>query len=307
MPVTPRQKTIGILSLGAAVIVAFGVMAWRNGRVSTAPHELLKRLPTQDAVVAGFDFDALRRGGYLSFLSSSKTQEDPDYTAFVRDTGFDYKRDLDYVLASFSPDGTFFLVKGTFDWDKLEAYATGQKGSCYQHLCRVNGSTPQRHISFFPLKHNLLAMAVAPDDTAAIRLNKMGPQDDIDVPGQPVWLSMSSGALRHSFTLPDSTRMFASAITNATRITLTVGPKGADIEAHLDAVCGDAQQAGALTMQLQTLTNLLREAGKRQGQAATGNDLAVLLTAGTFEQAGSHVLGKWPIQKALIEDLTGGL
>jgi hypothetical protein len=307
MPVTPRQKTVLIVSLGAALALVFGVSAWWNGRVSTAPRELLKRLPTQDAVVAGFDFSLLRRGGYLSFLSTAKAPEDPDYKAFVRDTGFDYKRDLDYVLVSFSPDGTFFLVKGAFDWDKLEAYALRQKGNCYQHLCRVDGSTPQRHISFFPLKHNLLAMAVAPDDTAAVRLNKLGPQDDIDVPGQPVWLSMSAGALRHSFTLPDSTRLFASAITNASRVTLTVGPKGADIEAHLDAVCGDPRQAGALTMQLQTLTGMLREAGRRPGQAATGNDLAMLLTAGTFEQAGSHVLGKWPIQKALIEDLTGGL
>jgi hypothetical protein len=297
-----RRLTVLTVSLAAIVALAFGIAAWRNYLASTSPGELLKRLPTQGAVVAGFDFAALRRAGYLSFLANSKAPEEPDYTAFVRDTGFDYQRDLDYVLASFAPDGEFFLVKGTFDWSKLEAYAIRQKGNCFEHLCRVDGSTPQRHISFFPLHHNLLAMAVATDDTAAVRLRNMGPQDDMDVPSQPVWLTIGAGALRRSVSLPGSSQMFASAISNATRVTLTIGPSGAKIEAHLDAICPDAQQAGALTMQLQTLTNMLRQA-----KPAAGNDLALLLTSGTFQQAGSHVLGTWPIQRSLIESLTSGL
>jgi hypothetical protein len=145
-------------------------------------------------------------------------------------------------------------------------------------------------------------MAVSSDDTAVVRLRNLGPQDDVDVPGQPVWLTISSGALRHSVSLPGSSQMFASAISNASRVTLTVGPAGANIEAHLDAICHDAQQAGFLTMQLQTLTSTLR-----QGKPGAGNDLAALLTSGTFEQAGSHVLGRWPIQRSLLQNLTSGL
>ena len=40
----------------------------------------------------------------------------------------------------------------------------GEDGHCYNSLCRLNGSTPERKISFFPVQQNLMAMAVSPDD-----------------------------------------------------------------------------------------------------------------------------------------------
>ncbi len=305
-----RTQTIAIVAAGFLVVASAGFFAWRNSRVSARPEALLLRLPTQDAVIAGLDFHTLRASGFVDFLLNSKTPQDPDYLAFVRDSGFDYTRDLDYVLASFAPDGEFFLVKGTFDWPRLERYALVRKGSCFDHLCRMEGSTPSRRISYFPLRRNVLALAVAQDDTAASRLANTGPQGDIDVPSQPLWVSLSAGALRHSTSLPGSTKLFASAITDANRVTITVGsagnPAAGNIEARLDAVCHDAQQAGALTMQMQTLTGMLRNAAQRQGKAVSANDLAGLLASGRFEQAGSHVIGHWPVGRGLLETLAGG-
>ena len=107
-----RRETLLIVGLGATAILALALFAWHNGSLATRPESLLLRLPTQDAVVVGADFQAVRRSGFLDPLFDSKTPQDADYTAFVRDTGFDYRRDLDYVLASFAPDGEFFLVKG---------------------------------------------------------------------------------------------------------------------------------------------------------------------------------------------------
>jgi len=295
-------RTIWIVGAAVVVVGAMAGAAWWNGRISTDPGSLLKRLPTQDAAVVGIDFAALRRGGLLDWLNRSKTPEDAEYVAFVRETGFDYKRDLDSVLVSFAPDGEFFLVKGTFNWPRLEAYAIQQKGSCFDHLCRVAGSTPERHISFFPLKHNLMAMSVAPDDTAAARMQNLGPQSDVEVQRSPVWMTLSAGALRGSRRLPDETRLLASAVTEANRVTLTAEPAADGFEARLDAVCRDAEQAGTLTGQLQILTNRLREGAKQSAQPDS-NGLATLLMGGTFEQAGSHVLGRWQVRREFLQSI----
>jgi hypothetical protein len=285
-----RAKMLSILGVGVSILgVMVGSALW-NGRIWTDPESLLNRLPTQDAAVVGIDFDALRSGGFVQWLDHAKTPEEPEYLAFVQETGFDYKRDLDSVLASFAPDGEFFLIKGTFNWARLEEYVLKQKGSCFDHLCRVVGSTPNRHISFFPLKRNLMALAVAPDDTAAARLQKLGPQSDVDVPVAPLWMTLSTGALRGSRNFAE----FASALTGANRVTLTAGPSGSAFEARLDAVCRDAQQAGALTMQLRTLTNVL----PRDASGVAG-----LLRSGVFEQSGSHVFGRWPVSADFVQSL----
>jgi hypothetical protein len=148
----------------------------------------------------------------------------------------------------------------------------------------------------------LMAMAVAPDDTAAARLQKLGPQSDIDVPHAPVWVTLSSGALRSNHSLPDETRLFATAVTDANRISLTAEPAGSEFEVRLDAICRDAQQAGALTMQLQMLTNMLRDGSKKSTSPDPGG-LADLLMNGTFQQTGSHVFGRWPIHKQFLKNI----
>ena len=62
------------------------------------------------------------------------------------------------------------MVKGRFDWNSLQSYAREQGGTCRNALCRMNGSTPERRISFFPLRPDLMGLAVSPDDSAAIDL-----------------------------------------------------------------------------------------------------------------------------------------
>ncbi len=94
--------------------------------------------------------------------------------SFFDGTGFDYKRDLDSVVASFSGAGNFFIARGRFDWAKLRAYAVREGGSCYKDLCRIQGSKPERHISFLPLRDDAIALAVSTNDLAATQLTKTG-------------------------------------------------------------------------------------------------------------------------------------
>jgi hypothetical protein len=129
---------------------------------------MLRRLPTEDALVVYIDFAALRRAGILQMLDGSKVGEDPEYQNFVRQTDFDYKQDLDAVMVAFAPMGKYMLLKGRFDWKSLKNYVHGSDGRCNNSFCKLAGSTPEKRISFFPMQSNLMAMAVSDDDVAAL-------------------------------------------------------------------------------------------------------------------------------------------
>jgi hypothetical protein len=167
-----------------------------------SPRALLDRLPTKDATVLSVDFAALRSGGILKLLAG---KAEPEYLAFVKNSGFDYQKDLDAALVSFGPNAIYFLVRGRFDWNRLETYARDNGGSCYNRLCHLPGSKPERRISFLPLSSNLMAMAVAGDDLAAARLRDKNPQRPIEIPSDPVWISAQGSALKQ-------TPLFAAAL-----------------------------------------------------------------------------------------------
>src|SRR5262252_3760274 len=85
-----------VLLAGAAVTV----VQWRRfGKYDAA--QLLSCLPLDHAVKVYIDADALRAGGFLNVATGPQTVEEPDYRRFVEETGFDYRRDLKAVAASF--------------------------------------------------------------------------------------------------------------------------------------------------------------------------------------------------------------
>ena len=197
------------------------------------------------------DFAALRRAG---LLTESKTTLEPEYKQFLDGTGFDFKRDLDSLVASFSRTGTFFIVRGRFDWKKLRDYAAHQGGSCYQELCRVQGSTPERHISFLPLRDDALALAVSTDDLAVTRLTKTAEPVTTPLPSAPVWISVPGAELRRQDALPPGMHLMLSALTTADRVVITLGPGAQGIEAALQATCRTQDDARILASQLSSTT-----------------------------------------------------
>ena len=92
---------VGIAAVCGASV--WGVAWYRARSLTTAA--LLRRMPAEDALVAYIDFSELRRGGVLQLLDGSKAGEDPEYQSFVRQTQFDYKKDLDAALVAFAPTG----------------------------------------------------------------------------------------------------------------------------------------------------------------------------------------------------------
>lgn len=266
--------------------------------------EMLGRLPVENAWVARIDVDSLRKAGVLNLLSAGKAAVEGEYQAFLTGTGFDYQRDLDEVVGSFSGAGTFLVLKGRFDWPKLEAYAGKNGGSCYDKLCRMPGSVPERRISFVPLSNNMMAMAVSTNDLAASRMLKVSPGQ---VPraglSEPLWVTVPGRVLRSSTALPVATRIFTAALGTSELVSFTLGPAAdGGFEAKVNAQCRTAEDARVMTVQLTKLTEMLKGfLGKSKGE-----DFGSLIAAGGFSQSGTNVYGVWPVRKGLIENLAGG-
>jgi hypothetical protein len=296
-----------LLIVGIAAVCGVSVwgVAWYRSRSLTTA-SLLKRLPAEDALVAYIDFSALRRGGILQLLDGSKAGEDAEYQSFVRQTQFDYKKDLDTAIVAFAPTGRFLLLKGRFDWKSLRAYVESQNGKCHNSFCRMTGSAPQRRISFFPVRSNLMALAVSPDESAALRLESAVSGPDLQVPAAPVWLSIPTSVLKSSDSLPAGTRMFARSMERAETVTLAFAPEGHGLAARLEVRCRDERDAADLAFQLTRTTSLLREMMDREHRKPNPADLSGVLTSGAFRNEGRRVLGYWSIEPVFVQNVLGG-
>jgi hypothetical protein len=289
---------LAVLSVAGVVLL----MRWSNARRFSDTRALLSRFPNEDAIVMNVDFASVRGAG---LLSASKALE-PEYKQFLDGTGFDYRRDLDSVTASFSKSGNFFIARGRFDWNKLRDYAAHQGGSCYEKLCRMPGSTPERRISFLPLRDDIMALAVSTDDLAANRLTKPGNPITSALPAAPVWLLVPGAALRDSSAFPPNLSLMLSALTNADRLVVTITLSGAALAAKMEATCRSKDDARVLASQLRTMTAKLKTALEQNKQAQT-DELAQMLVGGTFADNGARVDGQWPFDKGLIASLTSGI
>jgi hypothetical protein len=284
---------------GASV---WGVV-WYRSRTIT-PAAMLRRMPVRDAVVLYVDFRELRRGGILQLLDGSKVGEDPEYRAFVRQTEFDYKQDLDAALVAFAPSGKFMLVRGHFEWTTLRTYVAAQEGHCNNTFCKVIGSTPDRHISFFPVQPNLMALAVSSDESAALQMNQAAPGPDPEIPNAPIWLSIPPSIMKSGQKLPDGTHMFAGSLERAEAATLAVVVEGKRYAAKLNVRCRTDADAAQVRSDLAAATATLHKMIVLDHQIPDA--FAAFLSSGTFSNEGRHAFGYWPIELAFVQTMLAG-
>jgi len=301
-----RKVRAILVVLPIAAVGGAGVWAglWYRSRAVT-PAALVKRIPASDALVVYLDFDALRRGGVLGLLENPKATEEPEYREFARQIDFDYREDLDSVLLAVAPAGKFILARGRFHWKSLRAYAEAQNGRCDDSLCRLEGSTPDRRISFFPVQSNLLALAVSNDDSAALRMSREAGGPDPEVPRAPVWVSIPSAVLQSGDSLPAETRMFARSLGRADTVVLYFVPEANRYAAKLSVRCRGSREAAELASELGRTTALLRQSFEREHRVPNPADLTGVLTAGSFRSDGNRVFGYWPIARTFVDNLLG--
>lgn len=292
-------RTKWLLGLAAAALLAGAWIAGDRDQAVTL-EELAGRLPQTDRLVARIDVAALRHAGLLEKLAGKAGLEEGEYQQFVAGTGFDYRTDLDTVLTSYSSQETHFFLIGRFDWAKIRDFAGKQGGVCGRRGCRLDSPTPGRQISFTSINSTTMALASSSDGDAVRRL--ASPAEPMaSLPRDPVWMLLPAAALKDKDGMPAGTRTIASAVEDANRVVLGIGPKDSRFEARLEARFPTGPQATAAQKQLQSATDLLNKMMARDKLAPNPKNLTSVLSGGQFRVDGAVLSGTWPVESALLE------
>jgi len=285
---------------------------WFRTLPGNSPSELAAYLPSEDALVAWVDMNALRSSGILNMVSGTRATEELEYRDFVEQTGFNYRDDLDALGVSIranreAPEKDFYAIaRGSFSWKRIYEYAKAHGAECASGFCHVAGTHPGRYLSFYPLRSDLMALAVTNDPWGALLVARRPGKTRIDAPPHPVWMLVSATALRSNQLLPEGTRSFASALEGADRIAMSLDQRGDHLELAMEADCRSVDDASALLIRLEQTTETLRKWIAREHQTANVADLSGVLTAGEFRREDRRVFGAWPIQRAFVEAVVNG-
>ncbi|MBL0160632.1 MAG: hypothetical protein IPP47_26650 [Bryobacterales bacterium] len=276
-----------ILAILAALIL--GGMSWYFIRPVTAA-DLLTALPPGEVPTVYVNVKAMRAAGLIEKIAGPETLEDPEYKRFVAATGFDYRQDLDAVVIASRPGDTMMVVAGTFDLERLATYAKANGGRCAGELCTVQGSTPQRQISWTKVRRRVLGLAVSADPMAATLLAGNAAQPAFPVPGGPTWVHIPGPALRPGSNLPPGVSALLSGLEGARYAQLSATPT----EVILTAPCESEAQAGVLAARLTETTKTLRTMLAREKSPA--GSLADALAGGEFGTEGKTLRGRWALK-----------
>src|SRR6201998_4769755 len=165
-----RRSTLWTAAILLAACLAVGLLdAYRRWHdVGAKTHEaVLSLMPSDASAVLFIDLAELRSTPFAAELYNwiPKSQVDAEYAQFLRETGFDYERDLDRaaigVIKGEAENSLFAVAEGRFDRAKIEAYVS-QSGTRENRGGREVFSVPlsgsARRISFIFLSKGKIAL-----------------------------------------------------------------------------------------------------------------------------------------------------
>jgi hypothetical protein len=256
---------------GAAVLIYRWHRPMQTANAGTVP-EILHQLPGDATVVAYIDVAVLRKlhdsplAAMLGLVGENPS-EDRDYQNFVRDTGFDYTRDLDRVAIAFWPsnldtaqDGennrTLAIADGRFDQAKIKAYAlrTGKSVTVARRSLYLVPGNPPVALEFLSATRISLASGPAAEHILPVAAANPAPfdtptQERIErVSGAPVFAVARTDKLPPSFY--DSLRSVPQlqALARSVQALMLAGqPEGDAIDLTLDAECDSMTAAAELS------------------------------------------------------------
>jgi hypothetical protein len=182
-------STIALLFLGGIAILAH---RYWSGAENSDRESALSVLPSDASAVLYADAAELRDTPFIAALrewAPKPQQVDADYAQFLRDTGFDYERDLDRVAIAVIKHGQdtkfFAVVDGRFDRKKINTYVSqfgthASVGGREIFTAPISGGA--RKISFAFLRQNRIALTDAADFPAL--LAESGKGDDKEWPAR---------------------------------------------------------------------------------------------------------------------------
>jgi hypothetical protein len=298
-----RKPWLVFVLLAAAIFaVTAGVDFYRH-RFVRSDRDLLRFLPPTDATIFYVNVDVLRRAGILQVLAGASSAKDADYRAFLRETHFDYTKDVSAIVGSADARQILCLIRGRFDWTRMRSYARSHQGMCRNDVCEVPTSTAGRWASFVPIQSDVMALAISPARSVAQSLRARR-RIEPPLPDQPVWVRISQTFLKRPATLPLVLRIFAISLEPADSVILSLAPAdpqtSAQFQLELNAQCATAATAETMRNQLEIETKILKLALAREHLQPSAADLTGLLTAGTFHTDSNRVIGVWPIRNELL-------
>lgn len=163
------------LALAVIFLAAAGFYAYENwnARDSSPRKDLLAKMPADASAVLYIDLDELRTAQFLAQLYAwaPKPQADLEYAQFVKDTGFDYERDLHRVAIAFVKTGPqdstlLALADGRFDRPKISAFAmkTGALTKIgVREIFSVPTNEDSKRMSFAFVRNDRIALTNGPN------------------------------------------------------------------------------------------------------------------------------------------------
>ena len=316
-----RRLFLGAILAGAIAIAAGA--GWWLWRQKQNERFLFRRLPGENSLLLYLDMNKLRRSEALLPLVRSQVDPDPDYAAFVRQTGFDYQRDLDEAAVCYLADRVYVLARGRFDEPRLSEYAAAQGGSCAgggvsgkTRVCWMPASRPDRKISFFILSPGVLALATAPEPDAVLQLEVL-PVPSAEPLAQAaaarskgmalLWATAAPPALDRLLSetgggVSPNLLLLSRALAAAQRAYLLLMDRSPNLELSLQAVCASEAQAGELRRLLQGLNDLI--GGLLRGPASKGppSDWGRLLASAVIAQNQNTVTATWTLDQSILRN-----
>ena len=296
------RKWLPLMVLGG-VLMGAGAY-WYHSR-AYAPSQLVQMLPPDRSVYVYLDVELLRQAGILDLIAGSKTLEDADYQKFVKDTGFDYRTDLNGLAVAFRDGDVYYAAQGKFDWAKLEAYAPSHGGKCERFLCTTPGSEAGRNVSYYMPRNNILAMATSRTNTAGDMVAPGTWSNGPKLPQVGLWVMAPPFAFTDLNKLPAGTRSFVSPLASAVNTVFTLGAatSGKDFELRMEVTTKDAAAAKKLVEQYAEVTSLLVKMLEREKIQSNPNDMSGLLVGGKFTAKDAVVTGVWPVSREFVKGL----
>lgn len=246
------------------------------------PPDILSQLPADAPVVAYIDAASLRKlqnsplAAALG-LATPGPQADRDYANFVRDTGFDYTRDLDHAAMAFWPanfgtspkdinaNRALVLADGRFDEQKIIEYGSKGRpvvttGSDSPSSVRTISGDPT--ISYEFLLPTRIALASGDDmvrKLADISVKRYGARDPAmqsriqRVAGAPLFAVARADRLPQSIYAPlHNSPQLEQIARSVQAITLAGQPDRENLRVTLDAECDSMKNAVQLAFLLET-------------------------------------------------------
>jgi hypothetical protein len=263
-------------------------------KVTPQQVDLLSLLPG-DAPLIGFgDLAALKNSAFVQEFEKlgPSPAEDPDYSAFVRETGFDYARDLDSVAIAAWPDFSstqpvapggpavpafrvLVLGDGRFDAAKIAAYAarSGQTTNVNgKTVYEFRGATAKDSLYVSLLSPGRIALGHGGNLGAVLGAKAAAAQPGravhlARVAGRPIYIIARLDNLLKDMSIDlGSFDQLRALLAGLRWVTIAGQPNGANFEVGAEGDCDSASHA----LQISTILGGMRWFA-RSALAAPGN------------------------------------